>query len=285
MKPDSKRFVDLHVHTNFSDSSLAPREVVEIAQNKGLSAVAITDHDCVDGILPAQEAAQGMPLEIIPGIELTSENEEREIHIIGLFIDWQQDWFGQKLEQIRQFRTLRMKEMIGRLKENEVDIAEEDVFSLSTTSGSVGRLHLARALLAKGAVNSIKQAFAMYIGENSCCYVKRMRIAPQEAIAMIKKLGGIPILAHPGMQNCDELIVRLLPDGLMGIEVFHINHTPREVHYYSELAKKYNLLVSGGSDCHGEGKGLPFIGKVRVPYHVLESLKQAAAAKNGEERQ
>lgn len=283
MKPDSKHFVDLHVHTNFSDSSLSPREVMEIAQDKGLSAVAITDHDCVDGIVPAQQVAQEMSIEVIPGVELTTESEDREIHIIGLFIDYQKEWFAQKLEQIRQFRVQRMREMIGRLKENGIEVEEEEVFSLSTTSGSVGRLHLARVLLSKGVVGSIKQAFDMYIGENNCCYVKRMRITPQEAIAMIKNLGGIPVLAHPGMQNCDELIVRLLPEGLMGIEVFHINHTPREMHYYSELAKKYNLLISGGSDCHGEGKGVPFIGKVRVPYHVLEALKQAVAAEHGKE--
>jgi len=268
-------FVDLHVHTYFSDSTFSPQEVVQTAQENGLRAVAITDHDCIDGISPCIKAAKNKPLEIIPGIELAVEVNNLEIHIIGLFIDYKAAWFIEKLKEIRESRELRMQKMIKKLNDLGVDISGQDVSVLKHTSGSVGRLHLARALLQKGAVSSIKEAFNRYIGENKPGYVKRMIVSPQECIRMIKKLGGIPILAHPGMQATDEFMPELVGYGLMGIEVYHTGHTEQVSRHYRKLAKKYNLVLSGGSDCHGIGKGYPLIGKAKVPYEILDKLKIA----------
>jgi len=268
-------FVDLHVHTCFSDSTFSPQEVVLTAQEKGLRAIAITDHDCIDGISPCIRAAKNKPLEIIPGIELAVEVNNLEIHIIGLFIDYKAAWFIEKLKEIRGSRESRMRKMVKKLNDLGVDIKEQDVFVLKHDRGSVGRLHLARALLQKKAVGSIKEAFGRYIGENKPCYVKRMIVSPQESIRMIKKLGGIPILAHPGMQATDEFIPELIGYGLMGIEVYHTNHTEQISEHYRKLAKKYNLVLSGGSDCHGIGKGYPLIGKAKVPYQILDNLKIA----------
>ncbi len=271
----NENFVDLHVHTNFSDSTFSPKEVVLHAIKSRLRAIAITDHDCVDGVGFCLEAAAGQTLEIIPGVELTAEINDIEVHIIGLLIDWNIPWFLKKLEQIRNDRVLRMQKMIKKLNNLGVDISEDEIYTFSTCEGSVGRPHLARALLEKGAVKSIQDAFWRYLGEDKPCYVKRLRVSPEEAIGWIKELNGIPILAHPGIRPTDEFIPELVHLGLMGIEAFHTDHSEKTVRYYKKLAKKYNLLISGGSDCHGMGKTAPLMGKVKVPEEVLEKLKEA----------
>ena len=269
------KYIDLHVHTNYSDGTFSPEEVSRYALEMKLTAIAITDHDCVDGILPAMEEAKARGLEIIPGVELSAEIADFEIHIIGLLIDWQDPWFNEQLKKIRNARTERMRKMVEKLNEMGIGIKLEDVMALSRDKGAVGRLHLARALYEGGYTHSIKQAFARFIGRTGPCYVKRMIISPKEAIEMIRRVKGIPIFAHPRIMQHDEVIPELINYGLMGIEVLHIDHNSSTSNHYKQLAQKYGLLLSGGSDCHGAGKGYPLMGKVEVPYSFLEKIKEA----------
>jgi len=277
-----KKNVDLHVHTNFSDGTFSPREAVLHSRKVNLAAIAITDHDCVDGIAPAMDAAKSAGVEIIPGVELSAEVEDFEIHIVGLLIEAQQQWLKDELKKIRQARTVRMEKMVKKLNDLGVGIKLKDVLELSKQDGAIGRLHLARALYKKGFTHSVKEAFDSYIGRDKPCYEKRMIISPKQTIDMIKAVKGIPIYAHPGNMRHDEVIPELVKYGLMGIEAFHIDHSRTDTQHYKKIAEKYNLLLSGGSDCHGTGKGFPLMGMASVPYDVLEKIKQAKLKTYGE---
>ena len=271
-----RKFVDLHVHTQYSDSTLAPEEVVDLAYNKGLSAIAITDHDCIDGIAPSVERAKKYDLEVIPGVELTAEEGNLELHILGYFIDWKTEWFAGKLKEIRTARVNRIYEMAAKLKNAGIDIDPEKVFALSGP-GAVGRLHLATVLYNEGFTSSVGEAFRKYIGNNAPCCVKKFKLTPQEAIDMILRLGGVPVLAHPHVLGRDDLIPDLIKKGLRGIEVYRIEHHYNVTLHYEDIAFEHGLLISGGSDCHGMGKGDILIGRIKLPYKVLENLRKEAA--------
>ncbi len=187
-----ERLVDLHVHTYLSDGTFSPKEVVERAKEMGLSCIAITDHDCVDGIEPASEVAKKLDLEIIPGVELTAEEKNAEIHILGFFINWRDEPFLEKLKVIRQSRVERTHQMIEKLKKYNVTIDPEEVFRTSGP-GSVGRLHVALVMEKHGYVSSVKEAFRRYIGDRAPCYVKHFEISAKDAIAEIKRIGGVLI--------------------------------------------------------------------------------------------
>ncbi len=266
------KFADLHIHTDFSDSTLSPEEVARYANEKGLSAVAICDHDCVDGIEPCEKAASPLGIEVIPGIELTVEKQDAEIHILGYFIDWKVGWFQERLRQMQGFRIARIHKMVEKLNDAGIDVKAEDVFKLAGR-GTVGRLHLAQAMLKTGKVKSFNEAFNKYIGFAKSCYVSNARFSPREAMEVVMKVGGVAVLAHPGIMNKDEYIPELVEYGLKGIEVYHSDHNAAAVKRYEELAARYGLLATGGSDCHGMGKGRVLIGTVRVPYELVEKLK------------
>ena len=270
-----KRFVDLHIHTQYSDSTLTPQKVVDLAYEKGFSAISITDHDCIDGIAPSIERASKYNLEIIPGVELTAEDDDLEAHILGYFIDWKADWFAKKLIEICRARVNRICEMVAKLKNTGIDIDPNKVFELSGP-GSVGRLHLATILYNEGYTSSINEAFRKYIGNKAPCYVKKFKLTPQEAIDMILKLGGVPVLGHPRVLGRDDLIPKLVEKGLKGIEVYHTGHPNNITLRYEDIAFKHGLLKTGGSDCHGMGKGDILIGKIKVPYSVVEDLRKEA---------
>ncbi|MBI4845387.1 MAG: PHP domain-containing protein [Candidatus Omnitrophica bacterium] len=225
--------------------------------------------------MPAEEMAKNLGLEVVPGVELSADLNNIEIHILGLFIDYKQPWFIEKLTQIRGARFTRMEKMVEKLNAEGINISMEDVLNLSRKGCSLGRLHLARALFDKGFIFSVRQAFENYIGRNKPCYVKRFNISPQEAIKIILDLKGVPVLAHPGSMFHDEIIPELANTGLKAIEIYHSDHSPDTVKRYQKLAKKFNLLISGGSDCHGMGKGYPLIGMTKVPYEEFEKLKKS----------
>lgn len=274
------KLADLHVHTNLSDGTFSPEKVVEYSKVKGLDAIAITDHDCVMGITPAVIAAKGIDLEIIPGVELTAELGEEEIHILGYFIDWQKNSFVKKLEEIVKVREQRAKEILTKLRKYKLEISEKELFRLSG-AGCVGRLHIAHLLVRKVYVFSISEAFKKYIGNKSPCYVKKFKLSPKEAMDMIKGVGGVAILAHPKTVNfenktTEDILKRLIKDGIGGIEVYHSDHTAKDEDNFKALAKKYNLLVTGGSDCHGLGKKRVLIGKVKIPYEFVEEIRKAS---------
>lgn len=269
------KFVDLHLHTNYSDSTLSPAELVKLAYEAGMSAIAITDHDCVEGIELAMEAAKKFDLEVIPGIELTAECEKKEVHILGYFIDYHNKTLVEKLDKIKVIREKRIYDMVAKLKELGVDnIEAEEVLSISGM-GTVGRAHLAVMLKEKGWVTTFSQAFQKYIGDRSPAYVGKFNITPSQAIKFILDAGGVPVFAHPHNPGDDNLISSFAEAGLMGLEVFYPGYSESTTQHYKNLAEKYGLLLTGGSDFHGDIKEGISIGNPQVSYDIVEKLKQA----------
>lgn len=268
------RLADLHIHTNFSDSTLSPQEVVEQAHENGLSCIGIADHDTIEGILPAMEAAKKYDIEVIPGIELSSEINGKDVHMLGYLFDCKNKEFVERIGYIQNARVGRMGEMIGKLKTMGIDnITLEEVCGLAQ-SDSVGRPHLATVLKEKGWVSSHQVAFNKYLADGASAYVPKFKQTPIEAIELIKKAGGIAVLAHPMVTGVDELIPSFVEAGLGGIEVYYPNNSDRVIHFYEGLVKKHNLVATGGSDAHGSVKKHTYVGKIKIPYELVEKLKE-----------
>jgi len=206
-------------------------------------------------------------------VELTAEAEGSEVHVLGFYIDWKNKWLVEKLEEICHRRVERIYKMVEKLKEVGVNVTADEVFQISG-KGSVGRLHLAGILFKRGYVSSIEEAFRRFIGDDGPGYVKRLRPTVKEAIEMINKVGGIAVLAHPHTLYKDTLILQLIKDGIRGIEVYYPGQSEFAIKRYEDLAHNYNLIITGGSDCHGLGKGEVSMGKVKVPYELVEKLKK-----------
>ena len=270
------KYADLHVHTDFSDGTFSPEEVVCKAQEVGLSSIAICDHDCIDAIPFALEHAKESNLEIIPGVELTVLKDGREIHLLGYFVSWEDKSFQNLLKEVQVKRLSRMDKMIERLKDFDIEIDKERVVEIAGRKGSIGRLHLAQALYESKAVSSIQKAFDKYIGDTKPCYVEDIGFEIKEAVKIIEGVGGISALAHPAMLGDDSLVLELIKSGIRGIEIYHTNHSPSDIRKYEKMADDYGLLRVGGSDCHGMGKGRMLMGKVRVPYELVEKVKEEA---------
>ena len=267
-------YADLHVHTNFSDGSFTPEEAVAAAGKADLAAVSITDHDSVEAIGPAQEAAKRYGIEVIPGVELSADAERREIHILGYYIDWKDPQFRERLKIFREVRLERAAKIVRKLEELGKKIDFERLVR-TYGKGSLGRLHIAQEMLEFGYARSIDEVFERYLGDYGPAYVPKQRLQPSEAIDLILKVGGVPVYAHPRISHRDELIPRLAKEGLRGIEAYHSEQNPSVSDHYKRLAEKYGLLVTGGSDCHGKGKSEVLMGKVRIPYELVEKLKDA----------
>lgn len=267
------RYADLHVHTHYSDSTFSPEEVVACAKDKALSAIAICDHDSVDGIEPCMAVGEELDVEIIPSVELTVEKKDAEIHILGYFIDYKLEGLRKKLKDTQDFRIDRVHKMVDKLAEHGIKIKAEDIFNLAG-KGSVGRLHVAQALIKSGKIRTYREVFDKYIGFLKPCYVSSIRFSPQEAMDLVLKAGGVPVVAHPDIMGRDEYIRELVGCGLRGIEVYHTDHKTAAVKHYEGLAKEYGLLMTGGSDCHGMGKGRVLMGGVRVPYELVDKLRE-----------
>lgn len=269
------KYADLHVHTFYSDSTFSPEEVVSCAKDRGLAAIAICDHDSVDGIEPCRVIGDRLGVEILPGIELTVEKADAEIHILGYLMDCSLGWLSKRLKELQEGRISRIYKMVEKLRSEGIDLNAEDVFKISGR-GTVGRLHLALAILKTGKVKTIKDVFGKYIGFKKPCYAANVKLTPREAIDIILRAGGVPVLAHPGCMGREEYIPELIECGLRGIEVYHTDHNQSAVKRYQKIAEENNLLVTGGSDCHGFGKGRILLGEVRVPYTLVERLKEAS---------
>lgn len=269
------KYADLHVHTFYSDSTFSPEEVISCAKEVNLAAIAICDHDSIDGIEPCRKLGLEAGIEVIPAIEMTAERIDAEIHLLGYFIEWEEAWFREKLKEIQRSRIDRIYKMVDKLKELGIDVDPEAVLK-KAGKGTVGRLHMAQAMLDTGKVRNMKQVFDKYIGFAKPCYVTYTKFSPKEAIETILKAGGVPVLAHPDLMGRDEYIEEFINYGLRGLEVYHTDHKPYVSRRYELLAKNHDLIMTGGSDCHGMGKGRILMGGVRVPYDVVEKLKEEA---------
>lgn len=277
--------IDLHVHSTCSDGTLSPTELVDYAIQKGLSAFALTDHDCVEGLDMILSYAKSLPNapEIIPGIELSTDENGQEVHMVGLFIDHHNPEFNQYLQEFIESRTTRNKKMCHLLQEHGMNITYEEL-EAEFPGAVLTRAHYAKLLLKHGYVKSIKEAFERFLGDHCPCYVSREKITPVMAIDLIRKAGGLAILAHPILYHMsdarlDALVQKLKEAGLTGIEAIYSTYSPAEERQIRKLSTKYDLLLSGGSDFHGENKpGLDLgtgYGKLYVPEEVLLALKKA----------
>ena len=282
MKP-----IDLHVHSNKSDGTYSPSRLLDYAMEKGLAAIALTDHDTVDGLDEIIEYAEVLNSdtipEIIPGIEFSTEYEGRDIHILGLYIDHKSEEFEKPLQDFVNSRIIRNEKMCRLLQTAGIDITYEKLCEEYPDS-VITRAHYGSYLLKHGYIKHINEAFEKYIGDHCPYFVPREKVTPQDAVQLILKAKGVPILAHPPLYHMsdsrlDKLVSTLKDAGLMGIEAIYSTYSSSEERDMRCLAAKYDLLVSGGSDFHGENKpnldlGTGY-GKLYVDYSVLEAIKAA----------
>lgn len=268
------KFADLHLHSVFSDGTYTPIQLIKAARLHGLSAIALVDHDTVNGILETLELGDSEGIEVLPGIELTAEYLGNEIHILGYLIDYDSAFLKIKLDSLLRYRIERVYKITDKLQSIGVNLSPKSVFDISK-NGIPGRLHIARAMVKEKLTSSVQEAFKKYIGDKSPGYVSGFNLSPSEAIELIRKARGIPVLAHPYLLNNDDLIPQFAGYGLMGVEVYYPEHSQSMINYYLELAKKLNLLVTGGSDCHGSAKPEIKIGSFKVSYELVEKLKKA----------
>ena len=270
------RYADLHIHTCYSDSTDLPEEVVAKAVSSGMVAISITDHDTIDGVAPAMAAAAGVGLEVIPGVELSAEYQGKDIHMLAYLFDLDDSPLVRKLKEMQKVRVERMKKMVAKLNELGVkNVTFEEVAEL-TKSDSVGRLHLAKLLVAKKAVSSLESAFERYLAEGAAAYFPKYEQTPFELIRLIKESNGFSVMAHPMLTQRDELIPSFVEAGLDGIEVYYPNCSMEVANFYLGIAEKHKLLVTGGSDAHGKGKTSTYVGKAFVPYVHVERMKEWA---------
>jgi len=289
----SHRYIDLHTHSTASDGSMTPAELVRYAYGKGLAAIALTDHDTVDGVAQALEEGARLGMEVVAGVEISvslSEwdfpgpgdgSEEPEMHLLGFFLKGGYESILGTLEGLREKREQRNPRIVRKLNEMGFDISMDEV-KAKAPGGIAGRPHIARVMVEKGYASSIAECFEKYLGIGRPAYFRKDKLTPEEGISAILNAGGIPVLAHPvflGLRGSllDQVLKKLKAAGLMGIEALYTENTPDLTGELMELAEQNGLLVSGGSDFHGSFK--PDIeigigkGDLRVPYAVLESLR------------
>jgi predicted metal-dependent phosphoesterase TrpH len=269
-------FADLHLHTFFSDGTYSPEEMVARGQRSGLSALALTDHDTVEGCVRTAAACQEARIEFIPGSELTAEQGQHELHILAYFIDTQHPRLLAEIGKFQAVRQNRIREMVDRLNALGIPLEVDSVFELAKCR-SPGRPHVARALVQAGFCSTHDEAFERFLKKNRAAWVPKFKMPAASAIELIHDAGGVAVLAHPGLNRADEVIPRLAEAGMDGIECFHTKHSTGTAEHYLVMADRLGLLVTGGSDCHGLSKGKPLIGTVKLPYQHVEKLKARAS--------
>jgi hypothetical protein len=274
--------IDLHTHSTASDGTLSPADLMKYAQAKGLEAIALTDHDTVEGLEEAIAAATSIGFEVVPGVEISADYPEATLHILGYYMDFRDSQFLKSLAVLQDARANRNPKIVRKLQQMGINISYEEI-QQAAGGGQVGRPHFAQVLLKKGHVRSLQEAFDRYLKKGSPAYEEKFRFPVKDAISMIVNAGGIPVLGHPFTLNCngkklESLIASWKGFGLQGIEAYYSEHDSLQTKLYIELARKHGLVVSGGSDFHGESvKGIDLgtgKGTLNVPYSVLEGLKK-----------
>jgi predicted metal-dependent phosphoesterase TrpH len=270
------KFADLHLHTQFSDGTFTPEELAGHGARLGFAALALTDHDSVEGCARMAAACAAAGIEFIPGAELTAEHNDTELHVLGYFLDTQNQKLLAEIAKFQAVRQNRIREMVARINEMGVPLEADSVFALANCK-SPGRPHVARALVKAGLVSNLDEAFERFLKKNRPAWVPKAKVSALEGIDLIHQAGGLAVMAHPGLNRTDEVIPALVDAGLDGIECFHTKHSTAMSERYLEIAEKFHLLVTGGSDCHGFSKGKPLIGTVKLPYEHVEKLKVKVA--------
>jgi len=280
-----ERLVDLHTHSTASDGRLSPGELVAYAKNKGAAAIALTDHDTIEGVEAALSAGKDQKLEVIPGLEISAEFSGGSMHILGYFIEPSDPSLNRELRRLQEARRERNPKIIKKLQSLGIPISFDQVQALA--KGQIGRPHIAQVLFQTGAVSSLDEAFHKYLTKGASAYVEKFRFPPNKAISMIIKAGGIPVLAHPFTLNCPSLrdlkglVEKLKDDGLKGIEVLYSEHSSDQTRDYFTLVNDLDLLYTGGSDFHGavnEEVDLLFgKGDLKIPYQIVEDMKAVKA--------
>jgi hypothetical protein len=276
--------IDLHAHTTASDGSLTPAELVRLARDSGLAAVAVTDHDTVDGVAEGLAAGRELGFEVVPGVELSTDVRGKTVHILGYYLDHENAVLREKLEWAKRVRNERNAKIVARFRELRVDLTLAEV-EAQAGGEVVGRPHFAAVLFKKGVVKSHQEAFDVYLDRKGKAYVPKFRFTPEESLGVIRRAGGLPVLAHPieydwSPTRLDEAVGELCALGLVGIEVMYSTHNAAQVQIYSDIAARRGLLRTGGSDFHGATKpdiklGFGF-SELLVPYEWLVELRQRA---------
>ncbi len=270
--------VDLHIHSTVSDGKFSPEEIVSKAAALGLTIIALADHDSIDGIAPALEAAKAFPpLRIIPCVEISTDMPSGEAHVLGYFIDYTSDELNASLEKFRSSRKRRAQGMIAKLHNLGIRVDWQRVQEIAG-DGSIGRPHIAQAMLEKGYITSIKDAFTGYIEHGGPAYVEREKMTPAEAVALIVRANGLPVLAHPfTVIDPQAMVIELKTAGLVGIEAYYSSYTADEIKSLVSLADRHGLIATGGSDYHGLGDSdETMLGSGDVPVESAERLTALA---------
>ncbi|MBI1737274.1 MAG: PHP domain-containing protein [Candidatus Rokubacteria bacterium] len=269
--------IDLHSHTTASDGALSPRALVREAVKHGVRVLAITDHDSTEGLAEAFDEATHHPgLTIVPGLEINCDVPGGEVHVLGYCVDHEAGWFQEFLREQRAERVARVHRIAGRLADLGLPIDPAAVFAICK-EGSPGRPHVAQVMVNRGYVGSVKEAFDRYLHANGPANVPRKRLTPADAVRVIRRARGVPVIAHPGLAKRDDMIPELVEAGLLGIETYYAEHSPAEVRAYLDLCDRYGLVATGGSDFHGTPTGrLNPLGSPRVPPSAWDGVRERA---------
>lgn len=268
--------VDLHSHSTASDGTLAPRALVQAAARRGVRVLAVTDHDSTEGLADAMAEAETLrPLEIVPGIEINCDVDGGEIHVLGYYMDYEAPWFQEFCRAQRAERRNRIYRIAERLAELGMPIDPEAVFAL-VQEGSAGRPHVAQVMVDRGYVKTVREAFDRFLGAGKPGNVPRTKLTPEDAVRLLRRAGGVPVFAHPGLAGRDALIPSLVAAGLMGIECYYPEHSAAQTGTYVELCREHGLVATGGSDFHGPRVKTTQLGDPSIPLAVWEALRVKA---------
>jgi predicted metal-dependent phosphoesterase TrpH len=273
-------FADLHLHTRYSDGTFTPAQLAAEGHRHGLAVMAVTDHDTVEGCGEMAEACARLGIEFVPGVELTAEFDGIEIHLLAYFMDIRHPEFLARMIEFQGVRQQRIRDMVTRLNQMQISIRVERVFELANCRAP-GRPHVARVLVESGICTSHEEAFDRFLKKNRPAWVPKFKISAADAISLVHRAGGLAVMAHPGLNRADDIIPDLVTSGLDGIECFHTKHSTTTSAYYLEIADRFGLLVTGGSDCHGLNKGKPLVGTMRLPLVYVEKMKSRLAERRG----